>query len=237
MGDTFQQSQFETNALRAEFFAGQVRRVRETSEPFRLLDVGCGTGGHILRLAGEFGAASFHGVDISPGNVRSAREACAERGGNATFEEADFLAWRGEAADVVISDSTLHLIPGDTQALARALGRAVRPGGTLLFSMPSDCLRNRALFLVRRLAGAVRGPWLDALILRVAKAVYGGSGFDESALRDRIAYMYIIPERVYGARFRALLEAQSFRLVECEKEPQRYLLKPAHVFCRFDKTA
>jgi hypothetical protein len=56
--------------------------------------------------------------------------------------------------------------------------------------------------MLRRVLRRLRSPWLDALILRAARALHGRE-MDAAALEERVIYMYLVPERVMNGRLMA----------------------------------
>ena len=97
----------------------------------RVLDLGCGNGAKILRLAGRF---DVMGVDISQRQLELARAAVP----GATFIQADFarIEVPAGAFDAVTALYSLVHVPRDEQP--ELLGRVLswlKPGGLLLASM------------------------------------------------------------------------------------------------------
>jgi SAM-dependent methyltransferase len=92
------------------------------------LDVGCGEGLLVRRLAGR--ARRVTGIDRSAEMIERARERRAN--GNTIFIEADFLRHPlPEAAyDLVCSVTVVHHM--DFEAAVTKMARLVRPGGTLV---------------------------------------------------------------------------------------------------------
>ena len=97
----------------------------------RVLDLGCGNGAKISRLAGRFEVV---GVDISERQLELARAAVP----GATFVQADFaqLAFSAGAFDAVTALYSLVHVPREEQPglLGRIL-RWLKPGGLFLASM------------------------------------------------------------------------------------------------------
>ncbi len=170
----------------------------------RLLDLGAGTGSLIFRLAEALPSAELLGIDVSEANVRAAVAQQAARSDTARvhFEVANYFEFAVQPFDAIVSDGVLHLIPGDTLALITKLAHDLRPGGLVICSMPYDCLYNRLMTVLRRILRSFRSPWLDALILRAARALHGRE-MDEAALEERVIYMYLVPERVMNDRLMA----------------------------------
>jgi ubiquinone/menaquinone biosynthesis C-methylase UbiE len=132
-----------------EFFAtgplevdGLMNRAAELGHPLerrRALDFGCGLGRVTRALAGRFDECV--GVDISENMVKAAREL------NANVEGASFLVNRAtdlrvfpdESFDFVYSNIVLQHVP-DRRAIESYIGefcRVLRPGGLLVFQIPS----------------------------------------------------------------------------------------------------
>jgi len=115
----------------------------------RALDFGCGAGRLSAALAGRFGEVV--GVDISAGMIALARRHHSAVK-NLTFvrnTRADLEAFRTDDFDLVYSLITLQHVP--TSLIRLYLGefaRICRPGGVLLFQVPS-----------RELTRKPRNPW------------------------------------------------------------------------------
>lgn len=116
----------------------------------RVLDVGCGDGRHLRRLAQQVGVRGV-GVDISEGLLRAASQA-AERDGVA----AALRFVRGDARRPPIGEGVVDAAwtvcqgglgthPGTDRAVIAGLARALRPGGRLVFTA------FHALFAARHL--------------------------------------------------------------------------------------
>ena len=163
----------------------------------RLLDIGCGTGSLLFRLAEALPQASLVGIDISAANIRAAKQEQDLRPAAAriTFDTADYLQYRGDPFDAIVADGVLHLVPGDSEALARKLAHDLAAGGIFVCDMPFASGYNTAFALVRRILRRVRSPWTDRAILQIGRVLHGREMSDEG-LRERIGYMYIPPERV-----------------------------------------
>jgi len=131
--------------------------------PVRLLDIGCGTGSLLFRLADALPQAALVGIDVSPANVAAARRELGRRApaGRVQFEVADYTGYSATPFDAIVADGVLHLVPGDTRALARKLAADLRPGGVLVCDMPYECAYNTAFAVVRRLLRRVRAADLQ----------------------------------------------------------------------------
>jgi cyclopropane fatty-acyl-phospholipid synthase-like methyltransferase len=105
----------------------------------RLLDVGCGTGEHVL-LAAAHGADAM-GVDLSGLAIEKARAKAAERGLTARFEAADALHLEllGERFGTVIDSGLFHVFDdADRPRYVRSLASVAKPGGTYYMMCFSD---------------------------------------------------------------------------------------------------
>lgn len=92
----------------------------------RLLDVGCGTGADAAHFAAR--GVDMHATDCSPAMV----DVASRRGGfAATVLRAEDVAAAGEVFDGAISNFGALNCVDDLPAVARGLGRVVRPGGYL----------------------------------------------------------------------------------------------------------
>jgi predicted TPR repeat methyltransferase len=102
-----------------------------------VVDAGCGTGLCAPWLKPY--ARSLRGVDLSAGMLAKA----SERGGYDRLEEAELTAWleaHPGSADLIVSADTLCYF-GALEAVAKAAARALRGGGTLVFTVersPAD---------------------------------------------------------------------------------------------------
>jgi SAM-dependent methyltransferase len=103
-----------------------------------VLDVGCGNGYSVIRLAELHPGLSFAGGDYAPAMVEQARQSLAdhpELEGRVRFEEMDVLELPLDSAfDVVITDRCLINLPSfaeQQRAIAR-IAAVVRPGGRYL---------------------------------------------------------------------------------------------------------
>jgi SAM-dependent methyltransferase len=96
----------------------------------RVLDVGCGTGEHVL-MAADAGCEAV-GIDIASSAIRLARAKASERGISARFIVGDArnLASLGEQFDVVLDCGLFHVFDdADRAPFVASLASVIRPGG------------------------------------------------------------------------------------------------------------
>lgn len=98
--------------------------------PDRVLDVGCGSGALLARLADAFPEAALYGVDPSRAMLAVARARLdPEIALAAALAEA--LPFSPQRFDLVVSTSALHFF-GDAGAALAEMHRVTRPGGLVL---------------------------------------------------------------------------------------------------------
>jgi SAM-dependent methyltransferase len=203
--------------------------------PIRVLDVGCGTGALLLDLAAALPMASLSGVDISPSNIDEAR--CSSRrgaDGRVTFECADYLTYSIPSMDVIVSDNTLHLIQSDTAQLFAKLARDLVPGGLLIAVLPSASAFNSLLFGARRTLRAIRSPLTDGAIMLLGRLLH--PSMEPALLRERIHYMYRLPERIMTRALKqSLAVVHGLAAIGEYAYPHSSIAQPQHIVTVFRK--
>lgn len=103
------------------------------ARPGSIVDIGCGWGELLLRLAAAVPEASATGVDADAELLARGRASAAARGlaGRVSFVEGPGEAWTG-SADLVVCVGASHVF-GDWAGAVRELYGLVAPGGRLLF--------------------------------------------------------------------------------------------------------
>jgi SAM-dependent methyltransferase len=101
----------------------------------RVLDIACGTGPHLARLADR--GYAMAGLDLSPANVEFLRERLTAKGQRAELvvgDMTDFRLRRPVDAALCMQDSQGHLLTNEhLVAHLRTVGRALRRGGLYIF--------------------------------------------------------------------------------------------------------
>ncbi|HKS43693.1 MAG TPA: class I SAM-dependent methyltransferase [Amycolatopsis sp.] len=96
----------------------------------RVLDVGCGTGEHVLMCASR--GLDVTGVDLASNALRAARDKARTRGLTARFLSQDgrYLADLGELFDTMLDCGLFHIFgDADRSAFVASLRSVLRPGG------------------------------------------------------------------------------------------------------------
>jgi len=104
----------------------------------RVLELGCGEGGHLLPLAHAFPDSEFVGVDLSEVSIDRARNAAAQLGlEKVHFEAGDLGAFRADADtfDYIIAHGVFSWIPPAIQEkLLEVCSRRLAPRGVAYIS-------------------------------------------------------------------------------------------------------
>jgi SAM-dependent methyltransferase len=102
-----------------------------------VLDVGCGYGRWVARLAERPEIAAIVAADLSEGMVREGRNAVADARVQWISADAQRLPMRDASCDAVLAMHMLYHVPDIAAAIGEAR-RVLRTGGTFLVSTPGD---------------------------------------------------------------------------------------------------
>lgn len=118
----------------------------EGSGSCRLLDIGCGPGTVLSRIAATNEATSLAGVDLSPEMARIAGDRLGKRADVRVCNIcSETLPHNDNSFDRVICMSTFHHFPDPRKALAE-MYRVVKPGGAVLVADVTSFFPARQLY-------------------------------------------------------------------------------------------
>ncbi len=123
--------------MRRQVIPPVTRYLQETGRPashVRLLDVACGTGPILRQLATTHPTLRYHGVDLSPHYVQTARRRLADVAElSLAVENAEALPYADGTFDVVTCVYLFHELPRNARAkVAAEMLRVLRPGGLVV---------------------------------------------------------------------------------------------------------
>jgi SAM-dependent methyltransferase len=132
----------------------------DSAQGVRVLDIGCGTGSHLLALAARSPQGRFVGIDFSGPDIAAAQALAAEAGlTNVHFEQADLMAWvpPAERFDYVIAYGFFSWVPNEVKVrLLQVVAAALAPQGVACISYMTypGCKQQDALRDLLRLRTA-----------------------------------------------------------------------------------
>lgn len=180
----------------------------------RILDLGCGTGGHAIPLARR--GYRVVGVDRSGPMLAEARAKAEETGVGPEFVEGDIrdlsLAAEFDAALMLFAVLSYQLEEDDVLAALRSARRHLRAGGLLVFDVwfGPAVLAQRPSRRVSTIGELVRTSWgeLDAARARCTVTVELATESGEIVSREEHVVRYFFPEELGR-----LLDASGFGLL------------------------
>ncbi|THV26210.1 SAM-dependent methyltransferase [Glycomyces paridis] len=194
------------------------RQVREcaAARPQTIVDIGCGWGELLQRVAAQVPGAKAYGIDSDLELLERGRAGAVEKG---VGDRVEFVEYRGESwtepADLVICIGAAHVFGTWAEALA-ALYPLVKPGGRLLFGDGVWAVEPTEADLARMWPGTTRGDWplLPDLVddavaagfrpLRVeAVEQHEWDDFESAFLADKEVWLLANPDHPEAAAVRA----------------------------------
>ncbi|WP_052712249.1 methyltransferase domain-containing protein [Domibacillus indicus] len=139
--DDFGKTVAATSALIEKRAFGHVLAEINAQKPNWVLDIGCGTGGYLMKLAKKMNRGTFVGVDISRDCIEEAREKAVKKqlDEKVKFYYADINTWDvpGGLFDVVMMNNLLHYYSPDArESLFSRVAELVRKKGTVIIVTP-----------------------------------------------------------------------------------------------------
>lgn len=166
--------------LDVERLFGQAALFGELGRPADVLDLACGTGAQLARIAEQVGGRLV-GTDISPEPVRIARERLSRFGDRAEIMCADLLetdpASLGQF-DLILNIGVIYVTPPAVQRrILELIGQCLRPGGVAVLSYHAGSLpalrTNLHRLLYAGLEGLAPGDALASARARAAQLAQG----------------------------------------------------------------
>lgn len=126
-------ARYRLRLLRYVDMAERIRREAEKRDaPPRLLDVGVGKGRLKLYYPGDGPPVDWTGVDIQTWRLNAAREV---PGWRLVRGDGTRLPFRNDAFDLAVCSQVLEHFE-DSEGALREVGRVLKPGGSLILSLP-----------------------------------------------------------------------------------------------------
>ncbi len=236
--ENFIDTVYTANQKHLNRFTDVILRYFDEVHSFRILDIGCGTGEQLFALSENFKTASFIGVDVSDPNIKMAKGKAENISSRQQFSfiKSDYLKLGIEPCQLIVSDSTLHLIADPTPRLFTKISEDLTPGGILIFTMPYICFYNSILVTIRRLCRLLRGRITDKVIFLIGKLMHANR-LSETELRQRVQYMYLLPYRYLSAPFiEELKNEHCLELIDDTSITHESLAQPKHRMVVFRKS-
>jgi cyclopropane fatty-acyl-phospholipid synthase-like methyltransferase len=127
----------QTSSLLEQLVIPRVIKVMKKAKPKHVLDVGCGSGGYLLKLSQKFPKAKMLGVELNEDIAGEARNKC-ERQEQVEIVCEDVHNWSPEEKiDFTMLNNILHYIsPDDRVELFKKISEWMLPKGTLSVVSP-----------------------------------------------------------------------------------------------------
>lgn len=103
-----------------------------------VLDVGCGTGNHLIKIAGLFPKGNYHGIDVSKNSINDANEKAKEKNIKIKFicgDASDASLLENRFFDIIMSIYALYYVK-DAKKLLSILKTKLRKNGKIAVMAP-----------------------------------------------------------------------------------------------------
>ncbi|WP_404449438.1 methyltransferase domain-containing protein [Sutcliffiella horikoshii] len=127
----------QTSSLLEQLAIPRVMKVMKKAKPNTVVDVGCGSGGYLLKLSQKFPKAQMLGVELNEDVAEEASKNC-QKQKQVEIVCADVHEWSPEEkVDFVMLNNILHYIsPDDRKELFKKISEWLPPKGTLSVVSP-----------------------------------------------------------------------------------------------------
>ena len=105
---------------------------------YNVLDVGCGTGDHLIKLAEFFPRSNYYGIDVSESSIKHAREKVAQKNLKIKFicgDASNIYLLKNKFFDMIISIYALYYVK-DTKKILSILKTKLKKGGRIAVMSP-----------------------------------------------------------------------------------------------------
>jgi SAM-dependent methyltransferase len=142
-------------------------------DPIRILDLGCGPGIYLERLAGL--GHQCTGMDFSQNSISYAREQAKEKGLEIRYIHQDYL--KLDVKDqfdmiLLIYTDIGVLLPGERDGLLERIRRALKPGGIFIFDVLNDRNLNEKFAEEQTWSYEYSGFWKASPYLELASGFH-----------------------------------------------------------------
>lgn len=213
--------------------------VADLGGPVRVLDVGGGTGGFAVRLAGQGHRVTV--IDPSPDALAALARRAAERGVEVTGVQGDIadlsqLGSGDSGADLVLCHSVLGVVDDPATAVA-GIARVLRPGGVL-----SLLVGQRQAAVVQRAMAGNLGEALELLVGRgegerrfthdELTGLLTGAGFTATRLQAARVFTDFVPAGFLDAEAGAVEQLLALERAVADRPEYFALASQLHALAR-----
>jgi ubiquinone/menaquinone biosynthesis C-methylase UbiE len=206
---------------------------KNISEPFRILDVGCGTGAAMIDLKKMFGrSVDVVGLDVVKMQIELAKEKIKMNGINAEVEwyDGQQLPFSNKSFDAIYTSDVLGHVE-DVQGWLGELNRVLKPGGVLAMFSESKLGKHAYIrnYLLKK--GLNTDPHADAHISLYSKTTLRefieASGFEIDSMYSSFWLKFLVhPDELYPA----LQSQKKFFVIKIINKLLYFIKKKLHPF-------